>query len=77
MPDQTTDTRLLLGIGEEVQVRPPTPDECRRGKLDPHELVIEYRHTDRDPDILPASGVVLAPRLYGLRLPTGRPDKSS
>jgi hypothetical protein len=67
--------RLLLGLGEEVEIREPTKGEHATLGLRTGDLVVEYRHPDREPDIFQALGVVLAPRSYGVRLPDGGPQE--
>jgi hypothetical protein len=69
----TDSERIALGLGEEAQVRPPTQAERAALTLRANDLVVEYRHTDRAPDILPACGLVIEPRRYGVRLPDGGP----
>ncbi len=67
--------RLLLGLGEEAEIRRPTKGEQAALGLRTGDLVVEYRHTDREPDVRPAAGVILAPRSYGVRLPDGGPQE--
>lgn len=67
--------RILLGLGEEAQIRRPTKGEQATLGLRTGDLVAEYRHTDRAPDVLPARGLVICPRSYGVRLPDGGPQE--
>ncbi len=67
--------RILLGLGEEAAIRRPTKGEQAALGLRTGDLVVEYRHTDREPDILPVRGLVICPRSYGVRLPDGGPQE--
>jgi hypothetical protein len=75
-PGATPDPhRIALGLGEEAHLRRPTRAERTALGLRPSDLLVEYRHPDREPDLLPAAGLVIQPRRYGVRLPDTRPER--
>lgn len=61
--------RIVLGLGEEVRIRRATPAEQTLHHLRSGDLVAEYHHTDRAPDVIPACGIAVEARRYGVRLP--------
>lgn len=69
------DRRIALGLGEEVAIRRATKAEQTSLGLRTQDLVVEYCHTDREPDVLPALGLVIEPRRYGVTLPDGGPQE--
>lgn len=60
---------IALGLGERVQIRRPTDAERSVHGWGTGELVVEYRHTDRPPDVLLARDATIEPRSYGVCLP--------
>jgi hypothetical protein len=67
--------RIHLGLGETAKIRPPTKRERAALGLRTTDLIVEYRHPDRAPDIFPARGLTICPRTYGVRLPDGGPQE--
>jgi hypothetical protein len=58
--------RILLGIGEEVIARTPTPVEQSTFSIGPDEPVLALHHTDGEADVMPAKNVTIAARRYGV-----------
>jgi hypothetical protein len=68
--------RILLGLGEEVEARPPTRDEQSAYEIGADEPVFVVHHADRADEVVPARGRRVAARTYGVQCspkPTRRP----
>jgi DNA-binding GntR family transcriptional regulator len=66
---RASEGHILLGVGEYVAARLPTPDEQAALDIEPDTPVLVVNHTDRDPDVIPADDVTVWARLYGVVLP--------
>jgi hypothetical protein len=59
---------IYLGLGEEAEARMPTVDEQVEHEISVDEPVIVVYHTDRQPEVFPASRATVVARNYGVRL---------
>jgi hypothetical protein len=66
--EHAQDDRILLGLGEEAEVRLPTLEEQFAHAVGDKEPVIVVHHADRSDDIMPACGRRVAARTYGVKL---------
>jgi hypothetical protein len=66
MNNSTIEDQVLLGVGESVFARLPTLDEQVTLGIAAREPVLVVRRVDREPDVLPADGVIVVPRPYGV-----------
>jgi hypothetical protein len=62
------DNCILLGLGEQVEVRMPTLDEQLAHAVGEREPIIVVHHPDRGDEIVPARGRRVAARSYGVKL---------
>ena len=56
----------MLGVGESVSARLPTRDEQFTLGIASRDPVLVVQRVDREPDVLPADGVIVVPRPYGV-----------
>jgi hypothetical protein len=66
--DRTPHDRILLGLGEEAEVRLPTLEEQFAHAIGEKEPVIVVHHADRGDEVMPACGQWMAARTYGVKL---------
>jgi hypothetical protein len=66
--EHAQDDRILLGLGEEAEVRLPTLEEQFTHAVGEQEPVIVVHHADRADDIVPARCRKVAARTYGVKL---------
>jgi hypothetical protein len=66
--EHAQDDRILLGLGEEVEVRLPTLEEQFAHAVGEQEPVIVVHHVDRGDEVMPACGQRVAARNYGVKL---------
>ena len=66
MNNSSIEDQVMLGVGESVFARLPTPDEQFTLGIAARDPVLVVRRVDREPDVLPAEGVIVMPRPYGV-----------
>jgi hypothetical protein len=66
--EHAQDDRILLGLGEEAEVRLPTLEEQFTYAVGEKEAVMVVHHADRGDEVMPACGRRVAARTYGVKL---------
>jgi hypothetical protein len=66
MNNSAIEDQLMLGVGESVFARLPTLDDQFTLGIAARDPVLVVRRVDREPDVLPADGVIVVPRPYGV-----------